>query len=166
MWKSKSDITKKNSAPQAWCQEAQTVASNLCKHVGQLWCYRLLNSVHYWKRWIFFSVVFSAIFNQMSFLFFFVRKQSIFLFSYSIVWNKVWPFKVMDYHYHVIFLLKSVHISSYDITKQKKFRATGMEPGGPNGSIKHPQTCQATNASNCLFPGIIWVNFVTCNIEY
>ena len=48
------DFKRNNSVPEAWCLEAQIVASNLRKHVDQLWCYRLLISLNYGKRWFFF----------------------------------------------------------------------------------------------------------------
>ena len=56
---------------------------SVCKPVGQLWCYKLLSTVHSWKRWFFLR--FCAIFHQMSF--FFCGKAKHF-FSYFIVWDK------------------------------------------------------------------------------
>ena len=51
---------------------------SVCKPVGQLWCYKLLSTVHSWKRWFFLR--FCAIFHQMSFFFCGKAKHFFFIF--------------------------------------------------------------------------------------
>ena len=68
-----------NSYPQEWCLEAKTVASNLCKHVGQLWGYRLLISVHYGSAEFFFFCDVFWNFQPNELLVFFCEKAKHFL---------------------------------------------------------------------------------------